>query len=112
MKKGAGLVMIDAGSEFSKVKSVKTDLCDALYRTRDAKDTLMDARDNLGDASLYASLLAKICDVFAAFTDDNASIFCANKSAESKRFLRGAGASGTRRRRWLIASSVLRRVYA
>jgi hypothetical protein len=105
-------MMQAARATISKVKRTKTHLCDALYRSRDAEDTLMNARDNLGDASLDASLLAKICDVFATFTNDDSSIFRANKSAESKRFLRGAGTSGTRRRRWLIASSVLRRVYA
>lgn len=72
----------------------------------------MDAGYNFGDTSFDASLLAKVCYIFTAFSNDYSSIFCAYKSAESERFLSSAGASGSRRRLWQFAASVLRRVRA
>lgn len=72
----------------------------------------MHARDDLGDASFNASLLSQVGDVFACFSDDNAGVLSAHKSAKSERFLRVRWASFTRRRLWHIASSVLRGVDA
>ena len=52
----------------------------------------MNARDNFANASFYAGLLTEISDVLAAFSDDDASIFCADESTKSKCLLsRGRG---------------------
>ena len=44
----------------------------------------MNAGDNLADASLDASLVAKIGDVFAGLSDNNTRILSANERSESQ----------------------------
>lgn len=53
----------------------------------------MNARDDLADAGLYASLLTEISDVLACLPDNDAGVLCANESAE------GESVVGRRRRR-------------
>ena len=53
----------------------------------------MDARGDLADTSLHASLITQIGDILATFTDDYASIFSTNKCTEGEAVLvrRGRG---------------------
>jgi len=47
----------------------------------------VDTWDDFADASLDASLFAELCDILAALADDDASIFCTDKSTQSERVL-------------------------
>lgn len=55
----------------------------------------MDARSDLADTGLHASLIAQIRDVLSSFTDDYTSIFGTNECAESEGVLTSRG-RGTR----------------
>jgi hypothetical protein len=55
----------------------------------------VDARGDLADTGLHASLIAQIGDVLATFTDDYTGIFGADKSAKSEGVL-ARGGRGTR----------------
>jgi hypothetical protein len=48
----------------------------------------VDARDDLADARLDASLVTELGDVFATLADDDAGIFCADKGTEGEDVLR------------------------
>ena len=56
----------------------------------------MDAGGNFADTGLHSSLITKIGDVLATFTDDYAGIFGANKCAKDEGVLARRG-RGTRR---------------
>lgn len=47
-------------------------LCNAFKRTQDRQDTVVDARNDLADASTNTSLVTKVCDVCASLADDDA----------------------------------------
>lgn len=49
----------------------------------------MNARDDLANASLDASLLTQIGDVFAGLANDNTSIFCADEGTKSQGIVGG-----------------------
>lgn len=51
----------------------------------------MNARDDLADASLDASLVAEVGDVFTTLSNDDASIFCSDEGPESESVLGGRG---------------------
>ena len=55
----------------------------------------MDARGDLADTSLHASLITQIGNILASFADDYAGIFGADKCAKSEGVLTGRG-RGTR----------------
>lgn len=42
----------------------------------------MNTGNDLADACFYASLFTEFCDIFTSFSNDDASVFCAYKSAE------------------------------
>lgn len=52
--------------------------------TSDGQDTVVDALDNLGDAGLDASLVAKVGDVLAALANDDTGFLGGDNGAEGK----------------------------
>jgi hypothetical protein len=57
---------------------------DAFDLSGDSKDPLVDAGNDLANASFDTGLLAQISDVLPCFPYDNASILCTDESAESQ----------------------------
>jgi hypothetical protein len=52
--------------------------------TRDGQDAIVDALDDLGDASLDSSLVAEISNVLATLSDDDASFLGGHYSSEGE----------------------------
>ena len=48
------------------------------------ENAFMNTRDNLANASLDTSLLSELCNIFSAFANDDASVFCAHQSTQSE----------------------------
>lgn len=55
---------------------------DGIAITGNGEDAVVDALDHLADASLDASLIAKVSDVFAALSDDDARLLGRDDGAE------------------------------
>lgn len=63
---------------------MKTHLGYAVNSSSDGEDTLVDARDDLADASLDTGLVTEIGNIFASLSDDDAGVLGADKSSESE----------------------------
>ena len=68
--------------EMKRRSEGESNLCNAFNGTSDRKHTFVNACDDLAYASFYTGLLTKIRNIFATFTDDDASVFSTYKSTE------------------------------
>jgi len=59
-------------------------LGDTTHGTIDGKNTVMDTWNDLGNTSAHTSLIAQIGHVLAAFSNDNASLFGRDDSAQGE----------------------------
>lgn len=62
-------------------------LCNGLDIATHGEDTFVNARDDFADASFDTGLLTEVSNIFAALSDDDAGILCADKGAEGECFL-------------------------
>ena len=61
-----------------------TNVCNILSISSDSEDSVVDALDDLADASLNVGLLPDVSDVLAALSDDDARILGADEGTERK----------------------------
>ena len=58
---------------------ISTHLCNALHRTGHSQNPLVNAGNDLADASLDAGLFPEFSDILASFADDNPSVLGADE---------------------------------
>jgi len=72
-------------------KKVGTHLGNALNRTGDTQDTLVDARYDFTDAGFDTRLLTEVGDIFTALADDDASVLGTHESTKGEDVTPGWG---------------------
>jgi hypothetical protein len=78
-----------SGGKISSEEKTLTDLGNAFNGAADAKDALMDTRNNFGDACFDTSLLTEVGNIFTTFSNDDAGIPCTDESTKGQNITSG-----------------------